>query len=459
MSDFLYTNEKNYVIKELFIVNTNGSGINIRALLLELDIFEDIYNSTISGYALLNDSNDLIATLPLSGFEFLRVVIEKPGSERKVLFEKSFRIYKMTPGTVKQATTSNQTYLLNFCSEENVVSASRRISKSYRGKTMSSIVTDILTKQLKVTPEKLRATNIENTSGVHDVIIPFLNPLTAISWLASRTVSSSAKSRGATFMFYENTQGYNFKSLETLFQGNTKAKYSFGPKNAPPEKTDTSVSEIRDVVKYEFMKMFDVLSGITSGMFSSTIKTIDLVKLEATDYAMRYDELFNITSHIEKQGSAFSFQNEYEDRFKKKVYENSYSLMRMYPTNRSHDTDSVISSKQPSIKQNLVEKWLLQRITQINQLDYFKLKLVIPGDTYITVGDIIEFQIPLVGAKNPGASNENPFYSGRYLLTAIRHKINLDNYEMIVEATRDCLSKPYPQAENSLALINEIKKS
>ena len=165
----------------------------------------------------------------------------------------------MTPGTVKQATTSNQTYLLNFCSEENVVSASRRISKSYRGKTMSSIVTDILTKQLKVTPEKLRATNIENTSGVHDVIIPFLNPLTAISWLASRTVSSSAKSRGATFMFYENTQGYNFKSLETLFQGNTKAKYSFGPKNAPPEKTDTSVSEIRDVVKYEFMKMFDVL--------------------------------------------------------------------------------------------------------------------------------------------------------------------------------------------------------
>ena len=154
----------------------------------------------------------------------------------------------------------------------------------------------------------------------------------------------------------------------------------------------------------------------------------------------------------------FEFQNEYEDRYKNKIHENYYSLMRMYPTNRNHDTDSVIASKQPSIKQNFVEKWLLQRITQVNQLNYFKLKLVIPGDTYITIGDIIEFNLPMVGSKDPGNSNDNPFHTGRYLITAIRHKINIDNYEMIVEATRDCVSQSYPAAKNSLALINEIKK-
>jgi hypothetical protein len=84
--------------------------------------------------------------------------------------------------------------------------------------------------------------------------------------------------------------------------------------------------------------------------------------------------------------------------------------------------------------------------------------LVIHGDTYITIGDIIEFNLPLVASKDKGNSNDNPFHSGRYLITAIRHKINIDNYEMIVEATRDCLSAPYPSAENSSVLINEIKK-
>ena len=458
MSDQIYTTEKGYVLKELFITSSNGDTVNIFNIMLELNMFEDIYNSTVSGSIVINDSIDLFAAMPLSGFEFVKVLLEKPGSEREVVFEKIFRIYKMQIADVKEATTSNQNYILYFCSEENILSLSRRISKSYRGKTTSNIIRDILKNQLGVSSNKLISTNIEETSGVHDIIVPFMNPLTAISWLAARTVSSTSKSHGATFMFYENTQGYNFKSLETLFQKQTKAKYSYIPKNREPLPTDNSITEIRNVIKYEFMSVFDIISGISSGMFSSTLKTIDLLKLKASDYALNYSEFFNNTSHIEDKKKAFEFQNEYEDRYKNKIHENYYSLMRMYPTNRNHDTDSVIASKQPSIKQNFVEKWLLQRITQVNQLNYFKLKLVIPGDTYITIGDIIEFNLPMVGSKDPGNSNDNPFHTGRYLITAIRHKINIDNYEMIVEATRDCVSQSYPAAKNSLALINEIKK-
>lgn len=451
-----YSSEKSFVLKSLNIISTNGESINIYPQLIELSMFEDIYNSTISGQIALSDSQDFFARIPLSGFEFIAITVGKPGSEREVVFDKIFRIYKMTGGEIKSATTSNQIYVLHFCSEENIISASRRISKSYRGKTTSEIVKDILVKELVVSSQKIQNQNIEPTFGIHDIIIPYMNPFAAIGWLAARTVSASSKSSGANFMFYENTQGYNFKSLETLFQRSSKGKYTYKIKNVDyPD--DTSVSEIRDVIKYEFMNNFDVLSGITSGMFSSVLRGVDLVKLKVNDTVMNYENFFNNSAHVENK-KAFSFQNEYQDRLKNKIYENYYSVMRMYPTNRGHDTDPTISSKQPSIKQNLVESWMLQRISQINQLNYFKLKMVVPGDTYLTVGDIIEFNLPLVSTKDPGSKNINPYYSGRYLITAIRHIIDVHRYEMVIEATRDCLSVSYPEAQNSDRGIDMMRK-
>lgn len=283
-----------------------------------------------------------------------------------------------------------------------------------------------------------------------------MSPFAAISWLAARTVSASPKSFGANFMFYENTQGYNFRSLETLFQKPSKAKYTYKVKNVDFS-DDTSVSEIQDVIKYEFMKNYDILNGINSGMFSSVLKGVDLTRLQVNDSVMNYDTFFSNSVHIERK-NAFPFHNQYQDRLKNKTHENYFAARRMYPTNRTHDTNPTISKKQPSIKQNLVEAWMLQRITQINQLNYFKLKMVIPGDTYLMIGDIIEFDLPLVAAKNPGEKNINPYYSGRYLVTAIRHIFDYHRYEMVIEATRDCLSAPYPTSLNDNPDISELKK-
>jgi hypothetical protein len=101
---------------------------------------------------------------------------------------------------------------------------------------------------------------------------------------------------------------------------------------------------------------------------------------------------------------------------------------------------------------------MLQRTSQINQLNYFKLKLVLPGDTYLTVGDIIEFQMPLIKTQVPGENPNNPYHSGRYMITALRHKLDYQSYEMIAEVTRDCLSQKLPDAQNDDPYLKELKK-
>jgi hypothetical protein len=465
MTENTYITEKSFEYKELTITSSDGNSYDIYPQLIELSMFEDIYNSTISGSVLLSDSVELFSMIPLTGFEFLNISIVKPGYSKETIFEKTFRVYKMVHNEIDQSSRSNQTYTLHFCSEENLVSLSRLISKSYNGVSSSFIIKDILKNELGVSRKKFdpnEPKNIEESSGRQNIIIPYLHPLQAANWITTRSISLSSKNSTANFMFYENREGYNFKSLEKLFLQPTRAKYTFKQKNVEI-KDESIIDEYRDVIKYEIMNTYDVVKAMSQGMFSSTFKGVDLVRLRADDIVLDYNDFFNKSVHLhndkqEEFKQAYPFHNEYEDRLQNKVYKNYFATRRMYPTNKDHDIIKSISSKQSGIKPNLVERWMLQRMSQISQLNYFKIKLVLPGDTYLTVGDIIEFKMPLIRRHLPGETNDNPYHSGRYLITAIRHKLDYQNYEMIVEATRDCLSSKLPESNNNDPYLRELKK-
>jgi len=460
--------EKNFEFKEITITSVNGTSFDVYPQLVEFTIFEDIYNSTLSGKLILSDSVELFSSIPLTGFDFLTVVIVKPGYQKEIIFEKIFRIYKLQHDEINQVSRSSQTYTLHFCSEENIISLSRTMSKSYKGVSSSFIIKDILKNHLGVSNKKFDPRNpkdIEESFGRQDIIIPNLHPLQAAIWLTGRTISVSRKNSSANFMFYENREGYNFKSLEKLFLQQTRAKYKFKQKNIDVS-GETIIDEFRDVIKYEIVNTYDVMRGIISGLFSNNFKAVDLVRLRADDNVFNYDDFFKNSIHINNDRipeepeykHAHPFHNENEDRTQTKTYKNYFARTRMYPTNRGHDVIPSISKKQPGINPSLVERWMSQRMSQINQLNFFKLKLVIPGDTYLTVGDIIEFKMPLIKTQTPGEDPNNPYYSGRYLITAIRHKLDYQSYEMIVEGTRDCLSQELLPAKNDDPYLRELKK-
>lgn len=435
--------EKSYSISELSITGSNGTKVDILGFLVELSIFEDIYSPTMSGMLMMSDSVDLFSEIPLSGFEFLTVALEKPDGWFDAVLAKTFRIYKMDVQGVNLATSSNQVYTLFFCSEENLVSESRKISKSYKSKKISEMVKDIVENYLETSENKFFDENIDQTFGVFDIVIPFMTPLNAITWLSNRAVSSGSQSASANYLFYENSFGYNFKSIEKLFQARTKAKYTYRPKNidTPTEPLETLIF---NAIRYDFIKVFDVLTSINAGMFSSKLLAFDILRQKVTEQNFDYNTLFNSAKHVEQR--AAPFHNQYKDRTGNMITENHSSVVKLYPTTKDHNTDSSITRYQPGIKPNLVENWLLSRISQLSQLNYFKLKLVVPGNMYVTVGDIIEFDIPLTTIRVPGEETYNPYHSGRYLITAVRHIITIKGYEMVIEATRDCVSFNYPNS-------------
>jgi hypothetical protein len=92
-----------------------------------------------------------------------------------------------------------------------------------------------------------------------------------------------------------------------------------------------------------------------------------------------------------------------------------------------------------------IEEVLGKRISQKLQMKSIVISFTVPGDSSREVGDLIYFSYPTDRSevRDTGMMEEHKYYSGRYLITAIRHKITHNEYTMIIEASKDSyLSAP-----------------
>lgn len=453
-----FFHDKVFELKNVQIISSSGNNVDIYPSMVELNIYEDVFSTTMHGEIAVNDTNDLITSMPLLGFEYLKVVFTKPGSNP---IEKIFRIFKVDALEMNLSNQANQSYVIKFCSEEEIVSSGSIVSKSYKGKNVKQIVEDVIKSYLGAS-HKINAESMHNTPGLYDLIIPNLKPFEAINWVVTRTTPP--------FLFYENMKGFNLKNVQKLFEQAPVVKYTYAPKNAilvGPEGINKEIPETQDikidmydVINFEFYSAFDIIDALNNGMFSSSLQTIDVVRRKNRTYTNEYQDNFDNSKHVDSNGKFGSFQNNMKDRTKKTINEKYAALRRLVPTNMEHDTDQIIKAKQPNIKPNRVEDWMLQRISQLEQLNYFRLKLIAPGNPAIKAGDVIEFSMPRITPKDDSKeSKEHPYYTGNYLVTAIRHKINPMAYEIVMEGVKDCVNAKYDSALENDPLVENAKKS
>ena len=86
MSENTNITEKGYELKAITLFSNSGKIFDIYPQMVEVNLFEDIYNSVMSGNILISDSIDIFASTPLLGFEFLKIIMNKKGYERDVIF-------------------------------------------------------------------------------------------------------------------------------------------------------------------------------------------------------------------------------------------------------------------------------------------------------------------------------------------------------------------------------------
>jgi hypothetical protein len=439
-NNLLYAQD--YSIDSCKVVTSLGQPYELKFVLLYLTYFEDLYSNFITGQLTINDSVGLLSQLAFNGHDYLIFSFSKPGYEYKV--EKTFRIFKVSDREL--VNNQNETFKLHFCSEEAILSEQYKVSKSYKNTKVSDIVKDIAYNYLKIDPTKFPVTNIEDTQGVRDIIIPNLKPFEAINWLCTQGISANTTS--PAYFFYENVNGYNFRTLDYMYTTPVYGVYKYEPKNLNiPDDTrvqDLSL-EANNVIDYQFVNNFDSLNSINSGAFANQLITIDPLRNTFNQTNFDYMQFSSRAKMLNQYPVLANNQN----RFSQTTNQTSQAVLKVATTTTGDARSPYIYTKKQDIKDLNIEFTVPYRTAELALINSVKYKITVPGDPLLTPGTVITFNLPELTRTTDG-KDVDQYYSGNYLITAVKHLIDVENRFMsLLEISKESLPNKYVDPDNS----------
>jgi len=260
------------------------------------------------------------------------------------------------------------------------------------------------------------------------------------------------------------------------------ASYKYIPANMGESKQ----SSYESVTSFRLVDSFDTMKNVVLGMYANRVITHDLIQMKIDRRDFHYVTPPSTVFTIEADGSVSSQQNTEEGDKEKTQIDASVSTeigrlcsnnadflgkpeahISLVPTTfgqagalntgpkkefsiakdnqiqaitQADNKDSTGFAVNEDIKENHVEDVIARRISQRLQLDSVKINFSAPGDSSREVGDLISFDFPTENSKVAASSGRgagHKYYSGKFLITSLRHKITQDEYTIHVEAIKD----------------------
>lgn len=426
-------------IQELGLFSNNGRFLDIKDFMVELNIFEDIFSNQLTGNILISDSRNLLKEIPIIGEEYLYIKCRTPNTE--VFIEKIFRIYSVTNREIVRD-RNTQTYILNFISLEAIVNAVKPIFRTFSGK-VTDVVEELFNEYIQTNrfpirkgdkyefpenPSKIQIFN--DTSNEIKFVSPGWTPFKCINWCASRSIPKEGKA--CNFLFYESNKSFNFTSIEHMFflNNSTDGALSIGDyiyNVNQIEKNKNPIDKLFNVEEFQVVKTVDHLDNFQSGYIANRLITLDVKNkiYQATDYDA--NEEFEKYDHTEKRARPLfdtnSTRSPLADIMFKPVHP---GLFEGIEKNANEVAPQIYGNRKSNLK----------------ELDNFKLNLIVPGRCDVEVGRILNFIFPDVSPKSEKEKAkpvDDKYYSGFYLITALRHKITLTTHFMSMEIIKDSI--------------------
>lgn len=413
-------------ITKLNLISSSGDNIDIRDVFTSIDIYEGIFNNSISGAITVLDSLSLIENMPLFGNEIVEIGVKTPSLPPEKQLKIRARIYKITDrAPLKDGTVG---FVLHFVSPEMLYSAGLKISKSYKEMLISDMATDVYNNYIE--PVSNKKFIVEPTTFIRSVILPSWSPFFALNWFAKNC--KSEKYVGASFVFFERRDAYIFTSLEALFNVRPQASYIYGIKNTVDEKNQTkSLDDFYNAEKYKIKSSPDTLANISAGMYSAKLVSNDLVKRKMETEYFNYNDDYSDFNHTAKS----------------KLTNNT--LFNEFVTSHVTILPKQFNAFGESDEGSKLDEIIMDRKSQLQQIQNIQLEVIVPGNTSRSIGEMITFTIPSyqpTGKDDKKAPNKDEYLSGNYLITSLRHSITPENHSMMMELSGDSFNKELPKA-------------
>ena len=360
-----------------------------------INYYESVTSPSISMTLSFMDIDQMISQEGITGGEMIDLEIIIPDFEEKFIIESKKQ--KLVLNSVRDVVTSTnkQMATLEFVSEESLINETSRVNKKFTGN-----VTQIVKELLETEPKGIQTEKeikTDNAVNKYSFIGNLKRPFETIQWLCPKA-QASAKNFG--FLFFENLDGFHFKSIENLLKQDPEFLYQ-----KPDRPTETDLR----IIESNLNQSNDMGMNARMGMYSNRTIYIDLENetYEETD--------FNISElNPEKPLKVIETLKEKPTRL----------MFRMLDQGALQKG----STKKEVEKRNELAVYQNKSYIRNNLLFSQSLNISVPINPELRAGQIIEVQFPLKDNTDQnttdkfGKDKDNDI-SGKYLISELRHVI------------------------------------
>ena len=457
-----------YDLNHVFLHNHLKEITDIKKMMIELNVFESIFNNALTGSLVITDAQNLIAKLELNGTERISFKLSTPGAlENRNTIDASvetghpFYVYKITDR--RQIAPGTNLYTLHFGSREFMRNLRTKVSQAYNGNIAYQVIKILMDENYLDSKKEI---SYEPTGNINNIVVPNMRPFDAINMIAKKTLPE--KSDGVGYYFYETTKGIYFRSWDNMcsvkgrHNRETKQIFRYMPMNVNDETIDDKMNhDYQSVESYRFVNNFhDIAANTALGTYAHKAITYNLFDKSYEESIYNYELDYMRSKHTDQTADRFAREKyavaaeSIVDTDDKKISEYPDSRVSLQATTQFlHDEDKAarygLDVKQDGVK-------FIQGESIKNSILYgTTLHMVVKGQSYLEPGDIIEFKLISVDEKNPDGE-EDPQYSGRYVITKIRHQVNATKYTNAIECVKDSTKQGFSTGYKKLEKINNF---
>jgi len=441
-------------LSHIDLINHNGKAIDMKFVVIELNIYESIYKNAVTGTVVVTDARNQIGRLELQGIERIAFKLSTAGTHKKldtldasVETGEPFHVYKLTDR--KQISPGMLSYTLHFASREFMRNLRTKVSQAYDSRLDFMVQRIFMDKEYLDSRKPLK---FEPCGNSDKVVIPNLRPFDAIQMIANKAIPE--KSGGVGYFFYETTKSFHFRSWESMVtkkgaeMRTPKQTFYYMPMKFKDDTIGNKIEQdLRSVQSYRFINNFhDVAANTALGTYGHRVITHNLFDKSYNVKDYNYHEKYGDTRHTDytnnidkdsRKAAVVASPVDYDNQKSVSDYPESRTSLQS-TTQFLHNTDAGgygIDVNQDGNKKG-------ERISQFNQIVHgTTLKLVVKGQSYLEPGDLIEFRVRPVDASKVDIEEDHR-YGGQYIITKIRHQVSDENYTMVLECAKDSVVNP-----------------
>ena len=431
-----------FLLEDSKILSTSGNVFDIKDLIEEISIYEDIFTSTISGSITFQDTTNIVKQFPIVGEERLILKLatpqEKESPDTTIDYTKNPLVITRVSGRTTTNTTA-QLVTLKFTSIESLRNQTCRVSQSYKGQPSDIVEKIIRDKSYLASTKRLFK---EKTANNVKVIFPNIRPFYCINHLLQRS-NSANHADSPSFLFYETTKGFHMRTFDGLCNEDIAMGFKESVGSSLDEQGTIDVKrQIETIVNYEIVSQKDTTRNITSGAISSKLLSHDVYNKRLDLYKYDYLSNFEKDIHPDNGESRPIISASKDPDTNKMLTENEDT--KLYVNSTSSGYSFAEDSNYPYQSDNL-NRTLQRRTGRINQFGGgIVMNLEINGNTAIKVGDKINLEINNVSTVDSNVLDNE--LSGNFIITSLRHIFTQSKelkHKVVMQVTKDSIVGNY----------------